>query len=57
LAGYWRTPAVLRDPHGRAALGIPDGEELVGLLYLGRPCQEQRVPERAAPADFAEYLD
>jgi nitroreductase len=24
LAGYWRTPGVLRTPHGRAALGIPD---------------------------------
>src|SRR5919197_2015556 len=25
LAGYWRTPAVLRSPGGRAALGIGDG--------------------------------
>src|SRR3954464_12704037 len=26
LAGYWRTPAVLRTAEGRAAAGIPDGE-------------------------------
>jgi nitroreductase len=57
LAGYWRTPAVLRDPTGRDAVGIADGEEFVGLLYLGRPRQEQPAPERAPPADFVEYLD
>ncbi len=52
LAGYWRTPAVLRDPAGRAALGVePDDEHAVGLLHLGPPRQEQRVPERAPVAD------
>ena len=24
LAGYWRTPGVLRTPEGRAAVGVPD---------------------------------
>jgi nitroreductase len=57
LAGYWRTPAVLRDPAGRSALGIADGEEVVGLLYLGHPRQEQPAPERAPVADFVDYLD
>ncbi|HEX8075152.1 MAG TPA: nitroreductase [Thermoleophilaceae bacterium] len=57
LAGYWRTPAVLRDPDGRAALRIGDGEEVVGLLYLGHPRQDQPAPERAAVEDFVDYLD
>jgi nitroreductase len=57
LAGYWRTPAVLRDPAGRAALGIGDHEEVVGLLHLGHPRQEQQAPERAPVADVVEYLD
>ena len=48
LAGYWRTPGVLRTPAGRAALGIEDGERVIGLLHLGTARQEQRVPERAA---------
>jgi nitroreductase len=34
-----------------------DDEAAVGLLYLGTPVQEQRVPERAAPAEFVRYLD
>lgn len=56
LAGYWRTPAVLPTPEGRAALGIPDDERPIGLLYLGTPRQEQRAPERAAVADVVTYL-
>jgi len=46
LAGYWRTPAVLRSPEGRAAVGLPDPERFVGLLHLGRPRQERQPPER-----------
>ena len=57
LAGYWRTPAVLRDPGGRAALGIGDEEEVVGLLHLGHPRQEQAPPERASVDEVVEYLE
>lgn len=57
LAGYWRTPAVLRAPEGRAALGVPDDERVLGLLHLGRARQEQRVPERAPAANVVAYLD
>jgi len=57
LASYWRTPAVLRTAEGRAALGMADDEKLIGLLHLGRPRQEQRVPERAPAADVVAWLD
>ena len=57
LATYWRTPAVLLEPAGRAAVGLPDGERVVGLLHLGRPRQEQRVPDRAPVGDVVTYLD
>ncbi len=57
LAGYWRTPEVLRSDDGRAAIGLPADERFVGLLYLGRPCQERAAPERAAPDRFVSYLD
>jgi nitroreductase len=57
LAGYWRTVALLEDPHGRELLGIGAEEAPLGLLYLGMPVQEQRVPERAAPEQFVSYLD
>ena len=56
LAGYWRTPAVLRTPEGRAALGIGAGERIIGLLHLGRPRQEKEPPERLPPGDFVTSL-
>ena len=57
LAGYWRTPGVLRTPEGRAAVGIPDAERVLGLVHLGRPKQEKEPPDRLPPSAFAEYLD
>src|SRR4051794_39510020 len=56
LAGYWRTPAVLRTREGRAALGIPDGERTLGLIYLGHPCQDKEPPPRAPSAEYVTYL-
>jgi nitroreductase len=57
LAGYWRTPAVLRTAEGRAALGVPDGVRLIGLLHLGPRRQEQPAPERAPVEDVVSWLD
>ncbi len=57
LAGYWRTPGVLREAAGREAVGLPDGERFVGLLHLGYGVQQQRVPERPAATETTTYLD
>ena len=57
LAGYWRTPDVLRTDAGREAVGIPDDERFVGLLHLGWPIQEQRTPERQPVGQVATFLD
>jgi nitroreductase len=57
LAGYWRTPAVLREPEGHAAAGLGADERFVGLLHLGRAVQEQRPPERAPAEQVVEFLD
>jgi nitroreductase len=56
LAGYWRTPEVLRTPAGRAAAGVPAGERVLGLLHLGQPRQEKEPPGRLPPGDFVTYL-
>jgi nitroreductase len=57
LAGYWRTVPLLDDPRGREILGLPRSQAPVGLLYLGSPVQEQRVPERAPLAEVVSYLE
>ena len=56
LAGYWRTPAVLRSRDGRAAAGVPDGERVLGLIHLGPPRQEKEPPERLPPGDYVTFL-
>ena len=56
LAGYWRTPAVLRSPEGRSAVEVPAGERVIGLLHLGPRRQDKDPPERLAPGDFVTYL-
>jgi nitroreductase len=57
LAGYWRTVPLLGDPGGREILELEPTETPVGLLYLGSPVQEQRVPERAPASEFVTYLE
>jgi nitroreductase len=57
LVGYWRTPAVLREAPGLAAVGVPEGERFVGLLHLGYGVQQQRPPEREPAAAVVTYLD
>ena len=56
LVGYWRTPAVLRTEEGRAALGLGDDERVLGLVYLGHPCQDKPPPERLEPNHYVTYL-
>jgi nitroreductase len=57
LASYWRTPAVLRTPEGRAALHVPEDVHLIGLLHLGPRRQQQPTPERAPVEDVVSWLD
>jgi nitroreductase len=56
LAGYWRTPAVLRSDAGRAAIGAGD-ERVIGLLHLGPRRQERGAPERTPTETVVTYLD
>jgi nitroreductase len=56
LAGYWRTPRVLRTAAGREAVGLPDGERFLGLIHLGTPRGEPPAPERAPLDTYCEHL-
>jgi nitroreductase len=56
LAGYWRTPEVLRTEEGREAVQIPDEERILGLIYLGHPCQDKQAPEREPSEKYVTYL-
>jgi nitroreductase len=57
LAGYWRTPAVLRTDAGRGAVGLEPDERFVGLLYLGHAVQSAEPPAREPIERYADFLD
>jgi nitroreductase len=57
LAGYWRTPGVLRTEAGREAVGLPPEEDFVGLLHLGHARQEAAPPGREPPEHYVKFLD
>ena len=56
LAGYWRTPRVLRTKAGREAVGLPDGERFLGLIHLGSPRGNPPPPERAPLDAYRSFL-
>jgi nitroreductase len=57
LAGYWRTPAVLRSDQGRAAVRLGQDEHFIGLLHLGHAIQAAPAPEREPPGSYVRFLD
>jgi nitroreductase len=57
LAGYWRTPGLLRGEEGRASVGLPAAERFVALLHLGRPRQEKDAPQRPPATQTTVFLD
>jgi nitroreductase len=57
LAGYWRTPAVLRTRAGQEAVGLGTDEEFIGLLHLGRAKQSAEAPEREPADRYVTFLD
>jgi nitroreductase len=57
LAGYWRTPSLLRTPEGGAAVGLPEGERFVSLIHLGVREGSPPEKERARGDSYVTYLD
>jgi nitroreductase len=57
LAGYWRTPGLLRGEEGRKAVALPASERFVGLLHLGYPRQERPAPAREPETETTVFLD
>jgi nitroreductase len=57
LAGYWRTPALLREGAGRGAVGLAPNERAVGLLHLGHPRQDRPIPARPGAEATIVHLD
>jgi nitroreductase len=57
LAGYWRTPEVLRTEAGKKAVKMGEMEHFVGLLHLGHARQQRPAPARPPSLQRTVYLD
>ena len=56
LAGYWRTPEVLRTRAGLEAVRLPEDERFIGLIHLGEPRNAPPAPERAPLETYRIFL-
>jgi len=57
LAGYWRTPGVLRTEAGARAVGIPADERFVALIHLGHAKHASTAPDREPAESYVTFLD
>jgi nitroreductase len=57
LAGYWRTPGVLRTRDGLDAVGVGRDERFVALLHLGYAVESKPAPERAPVGELVTFLE
>jgi hypothetical protein len=35
---------------------VPDDERILGLVYLGHPCQDKQPPARQPSGEYVTYL-
>ncbi|MBM4185857.1 MAG: nitroreductase [Gemmatimonadetes bacterium] len=51
-----RTGAIMDDPHARAALEVPDGERIVGIVQVGHPASTPDAKPRRSVDEVTRWL-
>ncbi len=52
VGAVWRTGDMAYDPAVKQALGLIEGEEILGFIYVGTPTIPPHAPREQNPADF-----
>lgn len=52
VGAVWRTGDLAYDPEVKLALGLVEGEEILGFIYTGTPTVPPHAPREQNPADF-----
>lgn len=55
FGAIWRTGDIASDPFVANALGLTDGEQIIGFLYLGTPIQPLGEAKLKPASDFFSY--
>jgi nitroreductase len=45
LGAMWRTGEMAYHPLVKQGLGLSEGEEIIGYIYLGQPCRDRAAPQ------------
>lgn len=56
LGTHVKTGAIMADPRGRAAVGVPEGERLVAIVQLGQPAAVPEAKARKSGADVTTWV-
>jgi nitroreductase len=56
LGTHLRSGAVMEDPRTRAALGIPDGERIVAMIWVGHAASVPDAKPRKLAAELTRWL-
>lgn len=57
LGTYLRTGGLLKDPGLAELLELPEGDRVVGLIYLGLPAEETQTRPRTPASEKTRWLD
>lgn len=57
LGTYVRTGDILNEPELAELLGLPGGNRVVGIIYLGYPAEEPKPRRRSPAAEKTRWLD
>ena len=52
VGAVWRTGDMAYDPMVKRALGLIEGEEIIGFIYVGTPTVPPHTPRAQNPSDF-----
>lgn len=56
LGTHVKSGAIMDDPNGRAAVGVPEGERIVATISLGEPAETPAPKARKDATDFTTWL-
>lgn len=56
LGTHLKTGAIMDDPNGRAAVGVPDGERIVAVLEIGWPAEIPAPKARRSASEWTTWV-
>jgi nitroreductase len=56
LGTHVKSGAIMDDPNGRAAVGVPEGERIVATISLGEPAEIPTPKARKSATEFTTWL-